>query len=85
MRTNICYFETELLEDVGQLGAVSVSTKIFRGENNPTIPVSSFSFSREEIFRNPGAQGDIFRAIGILPGVFMTDSENMIIYSTSRM
>lgn len=69
VRGKVYYLETELLEDVGQLGAVSVSAKTFKGENNPTIPVSSFSFSREEIFRNPGAQGDIFRAIGALPGV----------------
>jgi hypothetical protein len=61
------YFETELLQDAVQLDAVSV--RAFKGENNPLTPVSSFSFSREEIFRSPGAQGDIFRAIGILPGV----------------
>lgn len=61
------YLETELLQDATQLGAVSV--RAFRGENNPMVPVSSFSFSREEIFKSPGAQGDIFRAIGILPGV----------------
>ena len=61
------YVETELLQDAVQLGAVSV--RAFKGENNPLVPVSSFSFSREEIFKSPGAQGDIFRAIGILPGV----------------
>jgi len=61
------YLETELLQDAVQLGAVSV--RAFKGENNPMTPVSSFSFSREEIFKSPGAQGDIFRAIGILPGV----------------
>jgi len=61
------YLETELLQDAIQLRAVSV--RAFRGENNPAVPVSSFSFSREEIFKSPGAQGDIFRAIGILPGV----------------
>jgi len=61
------YLETELLPDAVQLGAVSV--RAFKGENNPMVPVSSFSFSREEIFKSPGAQGDIFRAIGILPGV----------------
>jgi len=61
------YLETELLQDAIQLGAVSV--RAYRGENNPMVPVSSFSFSREEIFKSPGAQGDIFRAIGILPGV----------------
>lgn len=61
------YLETELLQDAVQLGTVSV--RAFKGENNPMAPVSSFSFSREEIFKSPGAQGDIFRAIGILPGV----------------
>jgi len=61
------YLETELLQDAVQLSAVSV--RAFKGENNPMVPVSSFSLSREEIFRSPGAQGDIFRAIGILPGV----------------
>jgi len=61
------YLETELLQDARQLGAVSV--RAFRGENNLSTPVSAFSFSREEIFKSPGAQGDIFRAIGILPGV----------------
>jgi len=53
------------LDEAAQLGAVAI--RAFKGENNPAIPVSSYSFSREEIFRNPGAQGDIFRAIGILP------------------
>jgi len=61
------YLEAELLNDDRRLSAVTV--KAFRGEHNPMIPVSSYSFSREEIFRSPGAQGDIFRAIGILPGV----------------
>ncbi|GGB20769.1 hypothetical protein GCM10011511_50660 [Puia dinghuensis] len=60
-------FEVELLDDGFRLNAVTV--KAFRGEHNPQLPVSSFAFSREEIFRSPGAQGDIFRAIGILPGV----------------
>jgi hypothetical protein len=61
------YLESELLPDAIQLSSVSV--RAFKGENNPMAPVSSFSLSREEIFRSPGAQGDIFRAIGILPGV----------------
>ena len=66
-RAKTYYLETELLENNKTLGEVVV--KAFRGENNPMVPVSSYSFSREEIFRSPGAQGDIFRAIGILPGV----------------
>ncbi|HVW61310.1 MAG TPA: carboxypeptidase-like regulatory domain-containing protein [Puia sp.] len=61
------YVETELLNDNRNMKEVTV--KAFRGEQNLRIPVSSYSFSREEIFRSPGAQGDIFRAIGILPGV----------------
>jgi hypothetical protein len=61
------YIETELLEDARKLGEVVVS--VFKGENNPKVPVSSYSLSREEIFRSPGSQGDIFRAISTLPGV----------------
>ena len=67
LRAKTYYLETELLENNVNLGEVVV--KAFKGENNPMVPVSSYSFSREEIFRSPGAQGDIFRAIGILPGV----------------
>jgi CarboxypepD_reg-like domain/TonB-dependent Receptor Plug Domain len=61
------YAEIELLEAVSALGNVTV--KGFKNENLKSMPVSTYSFSREEISRNPGAQGDIFRAIGILPGV----------------
>ncbi|MEO6302860.1 MAG: TonB-dependent receptor [Bacteroidia bacterium] len=67
VRDKINYFETELLDDAKNMDEVVVST--FRNENNVMTPVSAYSFNREEIFRNPGAQGDIFRAIGILPGV----------------
>ncbi len=61
------YAEFELLEASSSLGTVTV--KAFKNENLKSMPVSTYSFSREEISRNPGAQGDIFRAIGILPGV----------------
>jgi hypothetical protein len=61
------YLEMELLQVAVRLNEVTV--KAFRGEHNPQTPVSAYAFSREEIFRSPGAQGDIFRAIGILPGV----------------
>ncbi|MFL5787039.1 MAG: TonB-dependent receptor [Flavisolibacter sp.] len=67
VRDKIYFAEWEMIEATSSLGAVSV--KAYRNENNPRLPVSTYSFSREEIFRNPGAQGDIFRAIGILPGV----------------
>jgi len=67
------YLETELLEDPSNLDEVVV--RKFKGENNPMVPVSSYAFSREEIFRSPGAQGDIFRAIGILPGVISSGGQ----------
>lgn len=61
------YIEIEIEESQTALKEVQVTT--FKFENSPITPVSTYSFSREEISRNPGAQGDIFRAIGMLPGV----------------
>lgn len=61
------YSEIELQELGNTLKGVDVTT--FRYENNRVTPISAYSFSREEIALNPGAQGDIFRAIGMLPGV----------------
>ncbi|HYM19737.1 MAG TPA: carboxypeptidase-like regulatory domain-containing protein [Candidatus Kapabacteria bacterium] len=46
-----------------------------RYEDAPLTPVSSYSFSREEIARNPGAQGDIFRALSMLPGISASGGE----------
>ena len=67
------YSEVELLEQVSSLSEVTVKT--YRGENNPLTPVSTFSYSREEIFRNPGAQGDIMRALSSLPGVVSSGAQ----------
>lgn len=53
------YSEIELLEGASHLNEVVVRS--YKGENNPLTPVSAYSYSREEIFRNPGAQGDIMR------------------------
>lgn len=61
------YLEAELLGKVSSLKEITIRSS--RNENNIMMPVSAYSFSREEIFRMPGSQGDIFRAIGILPGV----------------
>jgi hypothetical protein len=61
------YLEIEIEESQRSLKEVQVTG--FKFENSPLTPVSTYSFSREEISRNPGAQGDIFRAIGMLPGV----------------
>lgn len=67
------YLEIELLEAATNLNDVVV--KAFKGENNPLTPVSAFSYSREEIFRNPGAQGDIMRALASLPGVVSSGAQ----------
>jgi len=67
IRNKSNYIEIELAFEPKSLSAVTI--KAFKAENTPLMPVSTYSFSREEISRNPGAQGDIFRAIGMLPGV----------------
>lgn len=67
------YTEIELLEAPTRLDEVAI--RVFKGENNPMTPVSAYSYSREEIFRNPGAQGDIMRALSILPGVVSSGSQ----------
>ncbi len=67
------YFEIEIEEVSRTLKEVSV--KSFKFENSVLTPISSYSFSREEISLNPGAQGDIFRAIGMLPGVSSSGGE----------
>lgn len=61
------FVETELAASADSLQEAVVKT--FKSEYTPLAPVSTYTFSREEIFRIPGSQGDIFRAIGILPGV----------------
>jgi len=59
--------EVELQESDSLMNSAYI--KGFRHEETSNAGVSIFSFSREEISLNPGAQGDIFRAIGMLPGV----------------
>ncbi|MCG2615205.1 TonB-dependent receptor [Terrimonas sp. NA20] len=67
------YSEIELLESASSLNEVVVRS--FKGENNPLTPVSTYAYSREEIFRNPGAQGDIMRALSSLPGVVSSGAQ----------
>jgi CarboxypepD_reg-like domain/TonB-dependent Receptor Plug Domain len=67
VREKTYYTEIELFDAVSVMTTVTV--KALKNENVKSMPVSTYSFSREEISRNPGAQGDIFRVIGILPGV----------------
>lgn len=67
VRNKTNYIEIEIEASAIPLNEVQV--KVFTSENSPRTPISTYGFSREEISRNPGAQGDIFRAIGMLPGV----------------
>ena len=73
LRNKTGYREIEIEEAVTGLKEVTVTARRF--EYTRLTPVSGYSFSREEIARNPGAQGDIFRAIGMLPGVSSSGGE----------
>jgi len=59
------YLEIELQELIKVIPIIEVSSNYELNNGN----ISTFSFSREEISLNPGSQGDIFRAISMLPGV----------------
>ncbi len=60
-------FTIELSRQLEKLPVISINK---RNPNSITaVPISLYTFNREEISMNPGAQGDIFRAIGMLPGV----------------
>ncbi len=67
LRNKTNYMEIEVEETAYLVQDVTVQAHRF--ENKRMSPISSFDFSREEISINPGSQGDIFRAIGMLPGV----------------
>jgi hypothetical protein len=67
------YIEIELEESPLTSGEVVVSADKY--DYSPITPVSTYSFSRDEISRNPSSQGDIFRAIGMLPGVSSSGGE----------
>jgi hypothetical protein len=73
VQNKITYLEIEIEETAQKLSEVTV--KSYKYENSPRTPVSTYGFSREEISRNPGSQGDIFRAIGMLPGVSANGAE----------
>ena len=52
---------------------VTVTSGYFN--ENIDMPVSNYSYSKDEIVRAPGAAGDIFRAIDVLPGVSSSGGE----------
>jgi hypothetical protein len=73
IRNKTNYIEIEIEEAATSLEEITVTASRF--ENTRLMNVSNYDFSREEISRNPGAQGDIFRAIGMLPGVSSSGGE----------
>ncbi len=66
-RNKIAFFEIPLSQNSFALDALEV--KAYKFENLASMPISTFSMSREEIFRSPASNGNIFRAISTLPGV----------------
>jgi hypothetical protein len=67
VRGKITTVEVEL--PPAQLAAEGITVTAGLFKDDATAPVSNYGYSREEINRNPGAAGDVFRAIEALPGV----------------
>ncbi len=65
--------EVELIETSITGDEVIVSANLF--EENDLAPVSNYTYSKDEIYRSPGAAGDVFRAIETLPGVSSSGGE----------
>ncbi len=67
VRGKTAYHEVQLTENALALSEVEVT--VHQYENIASMPSSTFSLSREEIFRSPASNGNIFRAISVVPGV----------------
>jgi len=67
VRDKIFSLEIKLDESKYELDQVNI--KAYRYEDISSMPTSTFSMSREEIFRSPASNGNIFRAISAIPGV----------------
>ena len=65
--------EIELIQSVLEGEETVVAAGYFR--EDAQAPVSSFTYTRDEIRRTPGATGDIFRAMETLPGVSTSGGE----------
>ncbi len=59
--------EIELSESATSVDSVIITAGYFSNDN--VTPMTSYTYSREEIRRSPGSAGDVFRAIETLPGV----------------
>ncbi len=56
-----------------QLQSVTVRPDAFPRQALPSTPVSTQTYSSEEVRRQPGAQEDVLRAVSIAPGVGVTN------------
>ena len=65
--------DIELIQTTVESGIVVVTSGVF--DEGDQIPVSNFTYTREEIIRSPGSAGDIFRAMETLPGVSTSGGE----------
>jgi hypothetical protein len=59
--------EIKLTESSVADSGLTITAGVF--QDNSDMPVSTFSFTKDEIRRSPGAAADIFRALATLPGV----------------
>ncbi|MDX2184601.1 MAG: carboxypeptidase regulatory-like domain-containing protein [Gemmatimonadaceae bacterium] len=57
-----------------QLQAVTVRPEAFPAQLPPATPVSTQTYTAEEVRRQPGAQEDVLRAISVAPGVGVTNA-----------
>jgi hypothetical protein len=57
-----------------QLQTVTVRPEAFPALPPPSTPVSTQSYSAEEVRRQPGAQEDVLRAVSVAPGVGVTSA-----------
>jgi len=67
VRDKTSFIEVKLLENVFSLDAAEITT--YRYEQISSMPTGTFSLSREEIYRSPASNGNIFKAISVIPGV----------------
>jgi hypothetical protein len=57
-----------------QLQTVTVRPEAFPAQLPPATPVSTQTYTAEEVRRQPGAQEDVLRAISVAPGVGVTNA-----------
>ena len=65
--------DIELTESMIVGDEVTITSGYFNDSKN--LPVSNYTYSKEEIVRAPGSAGDIFKAIESLPGVSTSGGE----------